>query len=57
MERQGRRLAIQGSRGLLSSGLVGSYSKVVGLPLAETAALLAGQGYHVHRNWGASAVR
>jgi len=26
-------------------GIVGSYSNVVGLPLYETVALLAGQGY------------
>jgi septum formation protein len=31
--------------------LVGSYPHVVGLPLAETAALLAGEGYVVHRAW------
>ena len=31
--------------------LVGSYSAVVGLPLNETADLLAGEGYPVHFNW------
>jgi len=49
--------AIQGLAGAFVERLVGSYSNVVGLPLAETAALLAGQGYQVHRNWGASLVR
>jgi septum formation protein len=49
--------AIQGLAGAFVERLVGSYSNVVGLPLAETAALLAGQGYHVHRNWDATLVR
>jgi septum formation protein len=49
--------AIQGLAGVFVERLVGSYSNVVGLPLAETAALLAGQGYQVHRNWGASLLR
>ena len=34
--------AIQGLAGAFVERLVGSYSNVVGLPLAETAALLAG---------------
>jgi len=46
--------AIQGLAGAFVERLVGSYSNVVGLPLAETAALLAGEGYPVHRNWSAS---
>ncbi len=46
--------AIQGLAGAFVERLVGSYSNVVGLPLAETAALLAGVGYHVHRRWDAS---
>ena len=46
--------AIQGVAGAFIERLVGSYSNVVGLPLAETAALLAGEGYHVHRRWDAS---
>ena len=46
--------AIQGLAGAFVERLVGSYSNVVGLPLAETAALLAGHGYDVHRNWDAS---
>jgi septum formation protein len=49
--------AIQGRAGAFVERLVGSYSNVVGLPLAETAALLGGQGYHVHRNWDATLVR
>src|SRR6202167_178947 len=49
--------AIQGLAGAFVERLVGSYSNVVGLPLAETAALLAGFGYHVHRSWDACLVR
>ena len=49
--------AIQGLAGAFVERLVGSYSNVVGLPLAETAALLGGEGYHVHRSWDASLVR
>ncbi|MGA8444427.1 MAG: Maf family nucleotide pyrophosphatase [Roseiarcus sp.] len=49
--------AIQGLAGAFVERLVGSYSNVVGLPLAETAALLAGHGYNVHRSWDASLVR
>jgi septum formation protein len=49
--------AIQGFAGAFVERLVGSYSNVVGLPLAETAALLGGEGYHVHRSWDASLVR
>jgi septum formation protein len=49
--------AIQGLAGAFVERLVGSYSNVVGLPLAETAALLGGQGYHVHRRWSASLVQ
>ena len=49
--------AIQGLAGVFVERLVGSYSNVVGLPLAETAALLAGQGYHVTRRWGANLVQ
>jgi septum formation protein len=37
--------AIQGRAAMLVSALNGSYSNVVGLPLHETAALLAGAGY------------
>jgi septum formation protein len=49
--------AIQGLAGAFVLRLTGSYSNVVGLPLAETAALLAGEGYHVHRRWGANLVQ
>ncbi len=49
--------AIQGLAGAFVERLVGSYSNVVGLPLAETAALLGGEGYPVHRRWGASLVQ
>ena len=37
--------AIQGCAARFVRGIVGSYSNVVGLPLYETVALLAGQGY------------
>ena len=43
--------AIQGIAGSFAVKLVGSYSAVVGLPLNETADLLAGEGYPVHFNW------
>jgi septum formation protein len=46
--------AIQGLAGAFVERLVGSYSNVVGLPLAETAALLAGEGYYVHQQWVAN---
>jgi septum formation protein len=39
--------AIQGAGGTLVAGLVGSYTNVVGLPLEETAELLAGFGVPV----------
>jgi septum formation protein len=43
--------AIQGLAGAFVVRLIGSYSSVVGLPLAETANLLAGEGYPVHHSW------
>jgi septum formation protein len=49
--------AIQGLAGAFVERLVGSYTNVVGLPLAETAALLAGEGYCVHRQWVANLVQ
>jgi nucleoside triphosphate pyrophosphatase len=49
--------AIQGLAGAFVERLVGSYSNVVGLPLAETVTLLGGQGYDVHRRWSASLVQ
>ena len=39
--------AIQGLFGAFVPDIVGSYTNVVGLPLAETAALLTGMGYRV----------
>lgn len=39
--------AIQGRAGRFVTALVGSYSNIVGLPLYETANLLAGAGYHL----------
>ena len=47
--------AIQGFAGAFVQRLIGSYSGVVGLPLAETAALLAGEGYLAHRGWATGA--
>ncbi|MFG1352219.1 Maf-like protein [Xanthobacter autotrophicus] len=43
--------AIQGIAGSFVVKLVGSYSNVVGLPLAETIGLLSGQGYDVRAGW------
>jgi len=43
--------AIQGLAGSFVVKIVGSYTNVVGLPLYETAALLAGEGYPVHFGW------
>jgi septum formation protein len=43
--------AIQGLAGAFAAKLVGSYTNVVGLPLHETASLLAGEGYAPHRFW------
>ncbi|MBW7470544.1 Maf family protein [Marinobacter sp. F4218] len=42
---------IQGLGGIFVSKLQGSYSAVVGLPLLETAALLADAGHPVWENW------
>ena len=42
---------IQGRGGIFVKDLRGSYSAVVGLPLQETAALLAGAGYPVWETW------
>ncbi len=49
--------AIQGLAGAFVVRLVGSYANVVGLPLAETTALLAGEGYYPHRQWIANLLR
>ena len=43
--------AIQGLAGAFVLRLVGSYTNVVGLPLAEAANMLVGEGYPVHRYW------
>lgn len=43
--------AIQGIAAVFVQRLIGSYSNVVGLPLAETAALLIGEGFRIHPNW------
>lgn len=43
--------AIQGLAATFVQRLMGSYSNVVGLPLAETIALLEGEGFPVRRNW------
>ena len=43
--------AIQGLAGGFVVRIVGSYTNVVGLPLAETAALLGGEGYLAWRTW------
>ena len=49
--------AIQGLAGAFVVRLVGSYTNVVGLPLAETSALLAGEGYYPHRQWLANLLK
>ncbi len=43
--------AIQGLAGAFVAKIVGSYTCVVGLPLYETLALLAGEGYPAHFFW------
>jgi len=43
--------AIQGLAALFVRQIGGSYSNVVGLPLYETMALLAGEGYPIHFGW------
>ena len=48
--------AVQGLAGSFVVRLVGSYTNVVGLPLYETAALLAGEGFDVHGGWPAGVV-
>ena len=45
--------AIQGFAGAFVVRLIGSYTNVVGLPLAETAALLAGEGFPAARRLAA----
>jgi septum formation protein len=43
--------AVQGLAGTFVVKLVGSYTNVVGLPLYESMALLAGEGYPIHFGW------
>ncbi len=43
--------AIQGLAGSFVLKLTGSYPNVVGMPLFETAALLAGTGFPIHSSW------
>jgi septum formation protein len=43
--------AAQGLAGSFIVKIVGSYSNVVGLPLYETATLMAGEGYPIHFGW------
>lgn len=45
--------AIQGLAGAFVVKLIGSYPNVVGLPLAEVAGLLAGEGFPVLKGWPA----
>lgn len=45
--------AVQGLAGAFVVKLVGSYTNVVGLPLYETVALLAGEGFDIHQGWTA----
>jgi len=48
--------AIQGLAAVFVLRLIGSYTAVVGLPLAETSALLVGEGFPVRRYWITGAV-
>ena len=43
--------AAQGIAGSFLVKIVGSYSNIIGLPLYETTALLAGEGYPIHFGW------
>jgi nucleoside triphosphate pyrophosphatase len=43
--------AVQGLAGCFVVKIVGSYTNVVGLPIYETTALLAGEGYPVYFGW------
>lgn len=44
--------AIQGPAGAFIPWIQGSYTAVMGLPVAETATLLQAAGYPVHEGWG-----
>ncbi len=48
--------AVQGLAGAFVVKLVGSYTNVVGLPLYETTALLAGEGYRAHEGAPSGAI-
>lgn len=48
--------AIQGLAGSFVMKMSGSYTNVVGLPLAETVLLLKGEGYPVYTHWAERAV-
>lgn len=43
--------AIQGLAGCFVQKIVGSYTNVVGLPLTELVAMLAGEGFPIHFHW------
>jgi septum formation protein len=43
--------AIQGLAGCFVQKIVGSYTSVVGLPLTEVVAMLAGEGFPIHFAW------
>ena len=43
--------AIQGLAGAFVQRIDGSYTNVVGLPLAEIVAMLVGEGFPIHFNW------
>ncbi|HVY58745.1 MAG TPA: Maf-like protein [Xanthobacteraceae bacterium] len=43
--------AVQGLAGTFVVKIVGSYTNVVGLPLYESVAMLAGEGYPIHFGW------
>lgn len=43
--------AIQGLAGCFVQKLTGSYTNVVGLPLAETVTMLMSEGFPIHFNW------
>ena len=48
--------AIQGLAGCFVQKIIGSYTNVVGLPLAETVGMLGPEGYSLYENWGSVAV-
>jgi septum formation protein len=43
--------AIQGLAGCFAQKIIGSFTNVVGLPLAEVTAMLIGENFPVHYNW------